>query len=231
MMKQTIFVLLLGTALLACNQGDEATRTAGGTGKLFYDYQVWADEDNPEATIRLQYRLGGADGDAVTLPPAMQVYLDDLPFVLDSSKFNGAYYELSRPLDKLEGKHVIRLMEKSRTVQEQAFSFATFSLAKELPETLAKKSYSLAINGGQAPGQFLRVVMLDTALQSVGVNEEVPVENGKITLQPSMFFHLTKGPVTLELSRSDEEPIAEGAEIKGRWLLNYSLRRQFELVD
>jgi len=77
----------------------------------------------------------------------------------------------------------------------------------------------------------VRLVMIDTSMSSSGINEEMLVENGQLTISQEMLSQLASGPVTMEISREEVRQIGSGAKNRGTFLLNYGIRRQFTLVE
>ncbi|MDQ3278391.1 MAG: hypothetical protein M3Q06_08690, partial [Bacteroidota bacterium] len=71
----------------------------------------------------------------------------------------------------------------------------------------------------------------DTALHSADVNEEIVVENRKLTITGEHLANLTKGPVMLEIYREEETPLRNKLKTNGKLTLSYSLKRQFNLVE
>lgn len=222
-----MLLLLAGTA--ACNNADVGSVAETNSGNMYYDYQIWADEGSDEATVRLQYKLDGEEGRAVALREPGRVLLDSTPFRLDSTKFNGAYYELTKPLAELQGKHTILFTDKDGKTHREMFSFTPFALLEELPEEIPQKPFTVVLKNFPAAPTRVRLVLIDTSLTSAGVNEELFVENGKLNISQAMLLNLTKGPVTMEINREEERPIQTGSG--GKFLLNYGLRRQFVLVE
>ena len=230
-MKYSLLALFLVSGFLSCQNADVAKRKEKSRDNVYYDYQIWGEEDSPEATIKLQYKTEDEEGQGMALEAPANVYLDKTPFHLDSSKFSGSYYELTKPISELEGEHAIVFVDKEGKERKETFSFQPFALAAELPETLSRKPFVLALKNFSNTDAAVRLVLTDTSLESAGVNEEVDVVNGKITVDSAMLSHLTSGPVTLELTREEKQPLKNGHGAGGRLLMTYGLRRQFQLAD
>ncbi|MDQ3279673.1 MAG: hypothetical protein M3Q06_15210, partial [Bacteroidota bacterium] len=77
-----LFSLLL--CLTACsNNADEESVENNTPETIYHDFQVWAEEGSEEVTVRLQFRAGGKEGDALLVGPPDGVLLDNLPLVVD----------------------------------------------------------------------------------------------------------------------------------------------------
>lgn len=198
--------------------------------RLFFDYQVSAEEGQEDATLRLQYKLGDENGEALALEKPAKVLLDGEEIAADSSRMSGTYYELIRPLESLKGRHTIVFVDKEGKKYRQDFSFEPFTLAEELPEKIQKRPFTIRLQNFPPSAETVRLVLTDTSLYSAGVNEDLQVKSGEIRIDDAMLGNLTAGPISLEISYEKEEPIRHSANAGGRLLLTYSLRRQFELV-
>jgi hypothetical protein len=114
-MKSIFPLFYLLCCFTACTESPEPVarqnRTSGG---IYYDYQVWGEEGRNEVTIRLQYRRGDEEGDAVALEEPGQVMLDGEPLTADSTKFTGTYYELTKPATEFKGNHTISLCQSEQ---------------------------------------------------------------------------------------------------------------------
>lgn len=230
-MNDKIFLLFVLALVTGCSNRDAGARADDELRNLYFDYQVWAEEGSGTVTIRLQYKEGGNDGSAVALPGKKQVLLDAVPFQLDSTRFLGVYYELTKPLAELAGNHSISVTDEKGTVHRESFEFYPFELFEELPEELHRKPYVLRLKNLPTSPTPIRLVLTDTSLTSPGVNEEVRVQKGKLNITQAMLESLAAGPVTLELGREESRPMASGSGERGTLVINYQLRRQFLLVD
>jgi hypothetical protein len=229
-MRYLLFYTSFLFGLTSC-QNDEADRSiTAGEDEIYFDYQVSAAEGREEATVKLQYKEGDENGEAIALGKPVKVLFDGVELKADSSRFTGTYYELIKPVAAISGRHSIVLVDQKGREHKVSYSFQPFSLAEELTERLPKKSFQLHFRDFPLPAT-VRLVMTDTSLQSAGVNEELLVEEGTLTIDEGLLNNLTAGPVTMEISREEIQPIETRTGGKGRLLLVYTLRRQFELVQ
>jgi hypothetical protein len=73
--------------------------------------------------------------------------------------------------------------------------------------------------------------LLDTAFETWGFNDLVPVANGKINIGEPVLKAIKNGPINLELYMEQEFPLKQTTKAGGRILINYGLKREFELVE
>ena len=230
-MRNKFLLLLFLSGFAACSNAGMDADTGNTSGALYYDYQLWGEEESGTATIRLQYKQGSEEGPAVPLPEQHRVLLDTTPFQPDSTKFLGTYYELTKPLEYFNGTHTVTLVDENRIAHRETFSFTPFELAEELPDELPQKTFTLHLKNFPVSPTQIRLVMIDTSMIAPGVNEELLVENGQLTISQEMLSKLASGPVTMEISREEVRQIGSGAKSSGTFLLNYGIRRQFTLTE
>lgn len=218
--------------LSACfNNADVESAESNDRQSIYKDFRVWAEEGREEVTVRLQFRAGGMDGEAVLMDNPGTVLLDNLPVAADSTRFTGVYYETFQPLREFEGKHTIAFVDKAKKQQTAEFHFLPFSLAKEIPNKVRKAPFEIQLKNFPDEPASIRLVMVDTSLFSADVNEEIMVENGKIAITAEYLDNLTKGPVLLEIHREDEQPLQGESRSSGKLIITYRLKREFTLVE
>lgn len=230
-MRYLLFFAFFLPWLTSCQNDESGRKKAVEGSELYFDYQVSAEEGRAEAIVRLQYKKGDENGEAVALEKPARVLFDGTELAPDSSRFNGAYYEVLKPVAELNGRHSIVFVDQKGEEHQAEFSFQPFSLAGELPEQLPKKSLVIRLKDFPSSPTVVRVVITDTSLQSTGVNEELLVDESALAIDKSLLDNLTEGPVTMEISREEVQPLQSPLGEKGRLLLVYVLRRQFNLVQ
>jgi len=212
------------------NKAEEKTAEGPDPNFIYYDYRIQADEEKDAVTVMLQYRFGGEDGENLLLEEPSKASLDGIELKPDSARQTGAFYEVTQPLESFNGKHAIVFTDSREKEHRVEFSFEAFSLADELPERLAKKPFTIQLANFPKKG-FIQLVMIDTSYTTVDVNEEILVEDGKLSITAEMLANLSSGPIVLEILKEEEKPLKNASREGGRLLISYGLRREFELVD
>jgi len=85
-------------SLFSCTSNEIGNSKDVNPEAVFFDYEVWAEEDKEDVTVNLQYRMGGKNGTTLVLDEPSKVILDGEQLKVDSAKVTGAYYEVQRPL-------------------------------------------------------------------------------------------------------------------------------------
>ena len=225
-----IFLLPLLTAicglLLSCQGADrKRDRSQPGSGNLYLDYRVWGDEESGLVTIRLQFRDGGPEGDALAVDETAEVLLDGEILETQSSRMNGSYYEAGRAIDGFAGRHQVVLKGWRGKDYLQEFEYPVFTLARDLPAEIAREELVLELEG-LTDGDNVKILMNDTAFYSRGIDRYDSVRDGRIVLTAADLSRLRPGPVHLELIREEERPTREHPGGGGLLQLAYGLSRE-----
>ncbi len=228
------FFPLLGCAFFAFSCTDDTGRMGvpkPAAGAVYADYQVWAEEESGQVTIRLQLRQGNAEGPAFALPTPGQISLDGETLAADSTPLNGVYYETAKQVTDFAGEHTIAVQHPKGNQHEEQFTFRPFTLARELPAGIKKKPFAILLQGIEEDTGPLRLVMIDTDYESADVNEEVWPQKGQLNITKEHLANLTKGPVVLEIYQEVEKAIEGSRRYTGKLSLTYGLKREFQLVE
>jgi hypothetical protein len=229
--RKTSVVLFLGIAAIVagCTNRDKIRNTVDYD-RLYFDYSISAEEDAGYVTCIFQYKDGDAEGKAKNIEPA-KVELDGQQIIPDSAKLSGFFYEVQKPIDSFAGKHIIVLSTPGGKQYQNEFNFSAFELEEELPEKIGRKSFQIQLKNFPATEKSVRLLLLDTAFESSGFNDMVPVIDGKINVDPSILSDVKNGPIIFQLYMEQEVPLKQRTIAGGRISITYGLKRQFELVD
>jgi hypothetical protein len=230
-MKPFLFLFSFLFWMQSCDEPDKMlvpkTRTSEG---IYADYQVWAEEDRDEVTVRLQFRKGHEEGDV--LPTAdSRVLLDGEEVPADSTRFAGVYYEATKPINAFAGTHTVVLVDKGGREYHEEFLFQPFTLAKELPDIIKMKPFTIHLENFPQSATRVRLVIVDTSLLTADVNEEMTVEDARIDITEAFLANLSKGPATLEIYREEERQVRGGGNHRGRFAMTYGLRRHINFIN
>jgi hypothetical protein len=197
---------------------------------IYFDYRVWGDEDGGDMTLRLQYRFAGPNGTTLLLEDPSKAEFDGVAIKADSSKKQGAYYEVTKPLNEFAGKHTIVFTDINGKQYKEEFSFQPIRLRTDVPAVIKRDDLVLNLDG-LAPQDYVRVLVNDTARFSEGIDRIDTVKNGRIIITKADLQNIYSGPVHLELSKEDEKRIKNGTKEGGKFSISYELKREFELKD
>lgn len=226
--KDTLFLLSFVIFLAACtgidNGKDEKKRS------VYFDYRVWGDEESGDMTVRLQYRFAGPGGSSLILKDPGKVEMDGKGLRLDSSKMNGAWYEVTEPVEEFTGDHVIVFTDIDTKEYKEEFSFRPFALLTNVPPVIARADLIFELTGVDST-DYIKVLMTDTASFSEGIVRLDTVINGRITITKEQLTALTSGPIHFELFKDEDKRIKDGTVRGGKLSISYALKREFELID
>lgn len=229
---KTIVVLLVAIAaiLSGCRTKDKVAKKEIGADWVYFDYNVTAEEGDENVTCVFQYKNSDAEGKAIDIEPG-KVELDEQQLVPDSARLSGFFYELQKPVDSFAGKHTVVFTNSDGKKYENEFEFSPFVLAKDLPKKIDREPFIIQLKNFPATEKSVRLLLLDTAFESAGFNDLVPVTDGKINIDESILRTIKNGPVNLELYLEQEKSLRQTTKAGGRISITYGLKREFELVD
>jgi hypothetical protein len=227
---KTVVALIFGLAAIVagCNNRDQ-TYSKIDYDQVYFDYTITAMEDGDEVTCMFQYKDGGVEGKAIDVAPA-KVELDGKPIDSDSARLSGFFYEAQKPVASFAGKHLVVLHTPNKKYKTE-FEFFPFTLQEELPERLNRKPFIIQLKNFPPTERSVRLLLLDTAFESTGFNDMVPVINGKINIDQFILKSVKDGPINLELYLEEEIPLIQPTKAGGKISITYGLKREFELVD
>lgn len=216
--------------LLSCTDTDKENIDKTNTDNIYFDYQVTAAEGNDKLTVLLQYRIGGEDGDGISITDPGKIMLDGELLPADSNKMSGTFYELHKPIAEFSGKHSIAFTDLNKKEYKEDFSFQPVVLLTTIADTAQRNNLVFEFDGLEAK-DYIRVLMTDTSFANNGINRVDAVINGRLVITKADLESLANGPVQLEFIREYEKPVKNGTDEGGRLLITYSLKREFFLKD
>jgi hypothetical protein len=229
MTRYSVWFLVL--TVVACNDQKPEVKIRVDREVIFLDYRISGSEESGEATVRLQLFEGDENGRTLRLHPPAAVELDGTPLTGDSSRMNGFYYESRFSVDDFEGEHEIVFRNSDGAAHKTAFDFKRLVLKHDLPGQVGRKEHWFHLSGVEA-GNVVRMLLIDTAFYSRGVDRVDTVRGDSVSLTPRDFENLRNGPVYLEILQEKEMPISDDSmKINGRLSVVYTLKRAFQLRD
>lgn len=197
---------------------------------MYFDYTIWGDEESGNVAARFQYRFGGPNGTTLVLEDPAKVEFDGELLPVDSSRMNGAWYEVNRPVKNFDGRHLVVYTDANKKQYKEEFDFRIFSLVAEIPKEIKRDDLVFELDG-LAPEDYVQVLLTDTSFYSRGIDRLDTVHNGKIHITRDDLDNLKNGPVSLEFYWEDEKALKQVTKEGGRLSISYGLKRVFELKD
>lgn len=232
-MNRFIIFIFASFFLISCDEDFGCSSSEIGQSKdvnpdaVYFDYEVWADETNPDVTVHLQYRMGGKNGTTLVLDEPSAVLFDGEELKLDSAKVTGAYYEIQKPAPSFAGKHTITFTDLNKKEYKEEFAFVPFTV-DSLPAVMNRGDLVFSFSGLDSI-DYLDVALTDTSFTSDDINDRDTVRNGKLVISADRLSALVDGPINLQFYKETIRPVKNGTREGGRILIRYGLRREFEL--
>jgi hypothetical protein len=233
--KQSKYILIFSTCILflfvgCINYEKRAVDNSINPEAVFFDYNIWGDEESGNIIIRLQYRRGWQEGSAIVLAQSARVELDGEPLVLDSSKMNGAWYEISKSAKEFSGRHLNKLTDENSNEYVEEFDFSLLTLRSEVPRVISRNDLAFGLNGLKQE-DTIQVLLTDTAYYSRGIDRIDTVQNGLVRISRADLDNVRNGPVVIEFYKDEEWALTQTRKAGGRIFISYGLKRVFELKD
>jgi hypothetical protein len=225
-----IVILCVTLVLMGCTSNEIGYSKEVNPDAVYFDYTVWGDEESGNVTAKFQYRFGGPNGTTLVLEDPARVEFDGELLQVDSSKMNGAWYEVNRPVKNFNGKHQVIYTDGNKKQYKEEFEFNVFSLVAEIPNELKREDLVFELDG-LAPEDYIKILLTDTSFYSRGIERLDTVHNGRIFITRQELDNLKNGPISVEFYRDDEMSLKETTKEGGRLSISYGLKRVFELKD
>lgn len=225
----SISFLLVSCSDFGCTSSEIGNSKDVNPDAIYFDYEVWADETNPDVTVNLQYRMGGKNGTTLVLDEPSKVLFDGEPMKVDSAKVTGAYYEVQKLATSFAGKHTVTFTDLNKKEYKEEFEFIPFTVDSIQP-VMNRGDLVFTFKGLESV-DVLDVALTDTSFQSADINDRDTIRNGRLIIKADRLSALVNGPINLQFYKDTEKPIKNGTKEGGRILIRYGLRREFELKD
>ncbi|MBI1343827.1 MAG: hypothetical protein GC171_12920 [Terrimonas sp.] len=214
--------------LIACNDSEIGNNRDVNPDAVYFDYKVWSEEGRENAVVKLQYRMGGPNGTTLVLNEPSKVSFDDMEIPVDSTRFDGAYYEVTTPLAGFAGRHTIVYTGLDGKEYKEAFDFTPFTLDPDVPEQLERGDLVFHFRGLDKE-DYLRIWLSDTLFSSDDINEVDTVRNGQLTISREKLENIADGPINLQFFKEFDQPLKNPSPEGGSLNIKYGLKREFEL--
>src|SRR5215813_15531708 len=122
-LMRLLFLLFAVTLIASCTSNEIGNSKDVNPESIYFDYRIWGDEDAGYITARLQYRFAGPNGTTLLLENPSKAEFDGVAIKADSSKMNGAYYEVTKPVKEFAGKHTIVFTDRDGKQYKEEFNF------------------------------------------------------------------------------------------------------------
>lgn len=220
----------IAISLAGCTSNEIGYSKEVSPDAIYFDYSIWGDEESGNITAKLQYRFGGPNGTTLVLEEPAKAEFDGELLQADSSRMNGAWYEISKAIKDFDGRHLIIYTDSNKRQYKEEFYFKAFSLRKEVPKEIKRDDLVFELEGLQQE-DYIRILFTDTSFYSRGIDRLDTIRNGKIIVTRHDLDDLKNGPVSLEFYREDDKILKQATKEGGRLSISYGLKRVFELKD
>lgn len=225
-----VAAIALGSLFFLGCTNTEVRREIPDPNDIYFDYVAWGDEESGNISVKLQFRAGGPNEEAVLLLAPSGVMLDNQPLAADSTRFTGPYYEFISPATEFTGNHIIVFTDNQNRQYNTRFTFPVLKFKTEPPAIIGRKDLLLELEGLD-PGGHIRVILTDTSYYGRGIEKIDTIDNKPLIITQQDLRDLKNGPVYMELFREEDRKLEQTMKSGGRFYLSYSLTRSLMLTD
>lgn len=145
-------------AIGACTSNEIGNSKDVAPETVYQQYHIRYNESDGKVELQAQFRFGGSNGTTLVLNSPSGIQLDGQAIKVDSSKYGGAFYELSQPASQFVGNHRFVFTDINGKKYENGFAFLPVKLAT-VPSTASKQQgLTLAFDGSTLqPGDRIEV--------------------------------------------------------------------------
>lgn len=228
-LKKYKFILLF-LLFTSCKNEEIGNSKDVNPSTIHTTFLVASSEDMDQVRCMAKFRFAGENGTTLVLNDPLSIAVDGQKLKLDSSKFDGAFYE--RYFNKSEFGSNLHSFDytnsKGKTVKVN-FNFQPFTLSNPLPSVINKfKAMTIEFNGLKN-GNVIHCVASDTSFNTNDKTRDFTLKGNSITIPSSFWDGLYSGPVELDFSTNSLKNVnitSEGGKIS----IHYALtKRQIKL--
>jgi hypothetical protein len=136
--RQFLVFSSLVAAMAACSSNEISNSREVAPETVHQQYQIHSNESDDRVNLQAQFRFGGSNGTTLVLNDPSNVSIDGEVIKVDSSKFGGAFYELSRSAATFKGTHRFVFTDINGKKYENSFVFEPLRL-NQPPVSTSKK--------------------------------------------------------------------------------------------
>lgn len=216
---------LFGIILLsACSSNEIGESKDVSQDKIYQSYHISYTEGNAEITLFSQFRFGGVNGTTLVLNDPSQVQLDGEKIAVDSSKAEGAFYQVTKPVAGFAGKHNIVFTNTDGKKIANSFSFDTFKLL-DVPAAVSKKqSFPINFQGGELSGDDYIEVGSNNTDSSFSFSHKISDGANTITIPAKELQRQKVKQLMLNITLYRFIPLQQNTAEGGRLQIKYELK-------
>jgi hypothetical protein len=196
-MKHTLLLMLAAFVLIAaCTSNEIGYSKDVNPATVYTQYSIIKEKDQDSIRCRAQYRFAGQNGTTLVLSHPSMIQLDQQPLFVDSSDFEGAYYEKQFAPDQFSGTHYWLYTAIDGKKFKESFTLQTPVCNTAFSTTIHPASYTLSYQQLHAPVE-ITVALSDSAGNNYNFTRKLSSQNNQLQIEPAFFDSLAAGPITI----------------------------------
>lgn len=196
-MKYTLFLTLTAFVLIpACTSNEIGFSKDVNPATIYTQYSIIKEKDHDSIRCRAQYRFAGQNGTTLFLSHPSMIQLDQQTLFVDSSDFEGAYYEKQFAPHQFSGSHYWLYTAIDGKKFKESFTLQTPVCYADFSTTIQPANYTLSYQQLQAPVE-ITVALIDSAGNDYSFTRKLSSQNNQLRIEPAFFDSLATGPITI----------------------------------
>lgn len=223
-MKYTLLLLLAAFVFIsACTSNEIGYSKDVNPATIYTQYSIIKEKDQDSIRCRAQYRFAGQNGTTLVLSQPSMIQLDQQPLFVDSSDFEGAYYEKQFAPAQFSGNHYWLFTGTDGKKYKESFTLQTPDCNTAFSTTIQPANYTLTYQQLQAP-VAITVAISDSAGSNYIFTQNVSPQNNQVQLQPAFFDSLATGPITISTYINQNRALQHCPDEGGNLSLYYFIK-------
>jgi hypothetical protein len=214
---------LFTIALNSCSSNEIGNSRDVSQDKIYQQYSVSFNEGDDHASIHAAFRFAGRNGTTLVLNTPSQISFDGKTILVDSGKYEGAYYRSTAPINGFYGKHHFIFTDINNKKFDNDFSFDTFQLVN-MPAVASKKQ-PLVFSFQSAPlgdDDYIEIGATNTDSSfSITHNKR---DGSAISIPAKDLFKQKGNTLTLEVTLNRKIMLQQNTAEGGNMDLQYKLK-------
>lgn len=217
--------IIITCSIISCTSSEIGDSKDVAQDKIYQSYSISYSENEEKLSATAVFRFAGPNGTTLVLNDPGKVELDDELIKVDSSKFRGAYYEVTKVPSQWFGKHQWKFTDLNKKTYTNHFSFDTFKWDK--PPVLASKLKPLQlhfITPALGPDDYVEVSTVDSDSSFSFTQSPIAGNPFSITI-PVEHLQKQKQPILkLTAERVQKIKLAQSTPEGGSFTIRYALK-------
>ncbi|MFZ4058143.1 MAG: hypothetical protein ACOYKE_08375 [Ferruginibacter sp.] len=217
-------LFFVGLGLISCSSTEIGNSKDVAQERIYQQYEVRYNAENPELTAYAQFRFAGSKGTTLVLNEPSSIRFDGNLIKVDSADFSGAYYQFYQPITKAWGSHQFEFADYNKKVFTNSFTMEPFELDSFPNEIDANQPLNIPFRAGIFGAEDEIDVSTIASDSSFSFSFKPIANKPIITIAAEQLKRQQGKPFKLLISLRKVLPLKETTAEGGTLLIRYTLK-------